>query len=70
MANDIESLDYFGVYEDVGLDKLTPDETAAIIGTRWVLRTSGDDIRCRLVVQDLQSLCDIDSDDMRAPTLY
>ena len=51
MAKEMESMDYFDVYEEVDVTELTEQQRQQIIGTRWVNRWKGNEVKCRLVAQ-------------------
>ena len=51
MAKEMKSMDAFKVYYEVDANDLSPAQNKAVIGTRWVLRWKGDEVRCRLVAQ-------------------
>ena len=60
-------MDQFQVYYEVDASDLTSAEHKAIIGTRWVLRWKGEEVRCRLVAQGYSQELD-DPDDSFAST--
>ena len=40
-----------GVYSEVNINDLTPEQQATIIESRWVLRDKGDKVRARIVAK-------------------
>ena len=52
IQKEMESMDYFDVYEEVPAEAVDEETRRTAIGTRFHLRDKGDECRARLVVQD------------------
>ena len=51
MKHEIEQMKKQGVYTEVNINDLTPEQQATIIESRWVLRDKGDKVRARIVAK-------------------
>ena len=51
MKHEVEQRKKQGVYSEVNIKDLTPEQQATIIESRWVLRDKGDKVRARLVAK-------------------
>ena len=51
MSKEMQSMDYFGVYEEVDANSLTEQRSAEVIGTRFVNVWKGNEVKARLVAQ-------------------
>ena len=51
MQKEFKAMTDFELYEEVDRGALTMQETRAIIGSRWVLRWKGDEVRARFVAR-------------------
>ena len=60
MSKEMESMDYFDVYEEIDVTKLTEAQRRQIIGTRWVNRWKGNEVKSRLVAQGYNQQCEPD----------
>ena len=51
MKHEVEQMRKQGVYSEVNINNLTPEQQATIIESRWVLRDKGDKVRARIVAK-------------------
>ena len=51
MKHEVEQMKKQGVYSEVNINDLTPEQQATIIESRWVLRDKGDKVRARIVAK-------------------
>ena len=51
MKHEVEQMKKQGVYSEVNINDLTPEQRATIIESRWVLRDKGDKVRARIVAK-------------------
>ena len=51
MKHEVEQMKKQGVYSEVNIKDLTPEQQATIIESRWVLRDKGDKVRARIVAK-------------------
>ncbi len=51
MKHEIEQMTKQGVYAEVNINDLTPEQQATIFESRWVLRDKGDKVRARIVAK-------------------
>ena len=51
MTHEIEQMKKQGVYTEVDINDLTPEQQATIIESRWVLGDKGDKVRARIVAK-------------------
>ena len=51
MKHEVEHMKKQGVYSEVNINDLTPEQQATIIESRWVLRDKGDKVRARIVAK-------------------
>ena len=51
MKREVEQMKKQGVYSEVNINDLTPEQQATIIESRWVLRDKGDKVRARIVAK-------------------
>ena len=51
MKHEVEQMKKQGVYSEVNINNLTPEQQESIIESRWVLRDKGDKVRARIVAK-------------------
>ena len=51
MKHEVEQMKKQGVYSEVNINDLTPEQRATIIESRWVLRDKRDKVRARIVAK-------------------
>ena len=49
MIKEMTSMINQGVFEEITIDQATPEELDNIIGSKWVHRDKGEEVRCRTV---------------------
>ena len=49
MIKEMTSIFNQGVFQEITIDQATPEELDNIIGSKWVNRDKGEEVRCRIV---------------------
>ena len=68
MLKEMASMVNQGVFEEIALDQATEEEKRNIIGSKWVHRNKGDEVRSRIVGLGFDEIIK-DSDDVYASAL-
>ena len=69
MMKEMTSMVNQGVFEEITLDQATEEEKRNIIGSKWVHRSKGDEVRSRIVGLGYDEVIK-DADDVYASTLF